>query len=74
MVRVEEHEVIGVFEEPNNEYSSNEPTALKKELCNFTEGCKICEDGKCCCCCAILSWISIVRFQSHQVLIIGIDL
>lgn len=37
LARVEEREIIGVFEEPNNEYSSNELTALKKELCNFTD-------------------------------------
>jgi hypothetical protein len=32
---VSEHEIIGVFEESNNEYSSDELIALKKELCNF---------------------------------------
>jgi hypothetical protein len=32
---VNENEIIGVFEEPNNEYSSDELIALKKELCHF---------------------------------------
>lgn len=32
---VDEHEIINVFEESNNEYSSDDLIALKKEPCNF---------------------------------------
>ena len=38
LARVEERAIIGVFEEPNSEHTSDELTTLKKDLCNFIDG------------------------------------